>query len=49
MEISGNKGGTFVSVTNEIEHDTPQKLIVGVRDSTEGFTLVLANLKAFGI
>ena len=46
-EFRAIEGGTFVSVTNEIEHDTPEKLIAEVRDSTEGFTLVLANLKAY--
>lgn len=40
------KEGTFVSVTNEITQGDPQKLVAEVRDSTEGFTLVLANLKA---
>lgn len=40
------KEGTFVSVTNEIDQEDPEKLITEVRDSTEGFTLVLANLKA---
>jgi uncharacterized protein YndB with AHSA1/START domain len=40
------KSGTFVSVTNEIVQPDPEKLLAEVRDSTEGFTLVLANLKA---
>ncbi|MFU1856205.1 SRPBCC family protein [Sphingobacterium sp. NGMCC 1.201703] len=40
-------GGTFVSVTNTFEHATTEALIAEVRDSTEGFTLVLANLKAY--
>lgn len=40
------KQGTFVSVVNEISHNDTEKLIAEVRDSTEGFTLVLANLKA---
>jgi len=46
-EFRAIEGGTFVSVTNEIEHDTSEKLIAEVRDSTERFTLVLANLKAY--
>lgn len=40
------KDGTFVSVVNTIEQADPEKLIAEVRDATEGFTLVLANLKA---
>lgn len=40
------KEGTFVSVTNEITQQDTEKLVAEVRDSTEGFTLVLANLKA---
>ncbi len=40
------KDGTFVSVVNTIEQADPEKMIAEVRDSTEGFTLVLANLKA---
>jgi uncharacterized protein YndB with AHSA1/START domain len=40
------KNGTFVSVSNEIIQTDPEKLLAEVRDSTEGFTLVLANLKA---
>ena len=40
------KQGTFVSITNEISQNDNDKLIAEVRDSTEGFTLVLANLKA---
>lgn len=38
--------GTFVSVENEIVQEDAEKLVAEVRDSTEGFTLVLANLKA---
>lgn len=41
------KEGTFVSISNTISNEDPEKLITEVRDSTEGFTLVLANLKAF--
>lgn len=37
---------TFVSITNEIKGDDIEKVIASVRDSTEGFTLVLAGLKA---
>jgi uncharacterized protein YndB with AHSA1/START domain len=40
------KNGTFVSISNEIVQPDPEKLLAEVRDSTEGFTLVLANLKA---
>lgn len=40
------KDGTFVSVVNTIEQADPEKRIAEVRDATEGFTLVLANLKA---
>jgi uncharacterized protein YndB with AHSA1/START domain len=40
------KNGTFVSVINEIVQPDSAKLLAEVRDSTEGFTLVLANLKA---
>lgn len=41
------KNGTFVSITNEIATSDAEKLIADVRDSTEGFSLVLANLKAY--
>ncbi|PSK87431.1 SRPBCC domain-containing protein [Taibaiella chishuiensis] len=40
------KEGTFVSVVNTMEQADPEKLVAEVRDSTEGFTLVLGNLKA---
>ena len=40
------KEGTFVSIISKIENDDSEKLINDIRDSTEGFTLVLANLKA---
>lgn len=38
--------GTFVSVINAFPATDPDKTIAMVRDSTEGFTLVLAGLKA---
>lgn len=41
------KNGTFVSITNEIATSDAEKLIADLRDSTEGFSLVLANLKAY--
>lgn len=41
------KEGTFVSISNTISNEDTEKLVAEVRDSTEGFTLVLANLKAF--
>jgi uncharacterized protein YndB with AHSA1/START domain len=37
---------TFVSVTNEIISEDTDQTVAMVRDSTEGFTLVLAGLKA---
>lgn len=40
------RDGTFVSITNTITNENPEQLLSEVRDSTEGFTLVLANLKA---
>jgi len=42
--FSEMKEGTFVSIISEIPGTDSEKLIAGVRDSTEGFTLVLANL-----
>ncbi|TDE28545.1 polyketide cyclase [Flavobacterium ranwuense] len=41
------KVGTFVSIVNSVFHDETEKLISQIRDSTEGFTLVLAGLKAY--
>lgn len=38
--------GTFVSIVNSGFQGDTNKLIAQVRDSTEGFTLVLAGLKA---
>jgi uncharacterized protein YndB with AHSA1/START domain len=38
--------GTFVSIVNSGFQGDADKLIAQVRDSTEGFTLVLAGLKA---
>jgi uncharacterized protein YndB with AHSA1/START domain len=38
--------GTFVSIVNSGFKGTPDELIAQVRDSTEGFSLVLAGLKA---
>ena len=38
--------GTFVSIVNSGFQGDTDKLIAQVRDSTEGFTLVLAGLKA---
>ena len=43
-EMSGNS--TFVSITNDGFTGDIEKIIAQVRDSTEGFTLVLAGLKA---
>nr|WP_314898024.1 SRPBCC family protein [uncultured Flavobacterium sp.] len=39
--------GTFVSIVNSGFHGETEKLISQIRDSTEGFTLVLAGLKAY--
>ncbi|MFV8346375.1 SRPBCC family protein [Flavobacterium sp. ZB4P13] len=39
--------GTFVSIVNSGFHGETEKLIAQIRDSTEGFTLVLAGLKAY--
>jgi uncharacterized protein YndB with AHSA1/START domain len=41
-----NSTSTFVSVINTGFTGDPEKIISGIRDSTEGFTLVLAGLKA---
>ncbi len=38
---------TFVTITNTGFIGTSENLITQIRDATEGFTLVLANLKAF--
>ena len=38
---------TFVSIVNGDFTGEPQKIISQIRDSTEGFTLVLAGLKAY--
>ncbi len=40
------EAGTFVSIVNNGFKGSPEQVIVQVRDSTEGFTLVLAGLKA---
>lgn len=39
--------GTFVSIFNTGFQGETEKLISQIRDSTEGFTLVLAGLKAY--
>lgn len=39
--------GTFVSIVNSGFHGETEKIISQIRDSTEGFTLVLAGLKAY--
>ncbi len=44
--FKGLPEGTFVSVVNTFDGADTEKIIAMVRDSTEGFTLVLANLKA---
>ncbi|MBZ4190296.1 SRPBCC family protein [Niabella beijingensis] len=41
-----DKASTFVSIINSGFKGATDQLIAQVRDSTEGFTLVLANLKA---
>ena len=38
---------TFVNVVNSGFKGTPDELLAQVRSSTEGFTLVLAGLKAY--
>ena len=40
------KAGTFVSIINSGFTGSPEQIIAQVRDSTEGFTLVLAGLKS---
>ena len=39
--------GTFVSIINTGFQGDTEKIIAQIRDSTEGFTLVLAGLKAY--
>jgi uncharacterized protein YndB with AHSA1/START domain len=39
--------GTFVSIINSGFQGETEKIISQIRDSTEGFTLVLAGLKAY--
>ena len=41
------EAGTFVSILNSGFQGDTEKLIAQIRDSTEGFTLVLAGLKAY--
>jgi uncharacterized protein YndB with AHSA1/START domain len=41
------EGGTFVSIVNSGLKGEVEKVLAAVRDSTEGFTLVLAGLKAW--
>ncbi|MFV5700728.1 SRPBCC family protein [Flavobacterium sp. XS2P12] len=41
------EAGTFVSIINSGFQGETEKLISQIRDSTEGFTLVLAGLKAY--
>ncbi len=41
------KSKTFVDIVNSGFKGTPDELLVQVRNSTEGFTLVLAGLKAY--
>lgn len=41
-----DEASTFVSIVDSGFKGDPDQLIARVRDSTEGFTLVLANLKA---
>lgn len=42
-----NEHETFVSITNSGFHGDTDKIIDQVRNSTEGFTLVLAGAKAY--
>lgn len=42
-----NESKTFVKIINSRFEGTPDELLAQVRDSTEGFTLVLAGLKAY--
>jgi uncharacterized protein YndB with AHSA1/START domain len=41
------EAGTFVSIINSGFQGETEKLISQIRDSTEGYTLVLAGLKAY--
>ena len=41
------EAGTFVSIVNNGFQGETEKIISQIRDSTEGFTLVLAGLKAY--
>ncbi|MFV5693703.1 SRPBCC family protein [Flavobacterium sp. LT1R49] len=41
------EAGTFVSIVNTGFQGDTEKIIAQLRDSTEGFTLVLAGLKAY--
>ena len=45
--ISLNESQTFVKIINSGFKGTSDDLITQIRDSTEGFTLVLAGLKAY--
>ena len=42
-----NKSRTFVSIINSGFKGTPDELLTQIRDSTGGFSLVLAGLKAY--
>ena len=42
-----DKSRTFVSIINSGFKGTPDELLAQIRDSTGGFTLVLAGLKAY--
>jgi len=42
-----NNNSTFVSIVNNNFSGDIEKVITQIRDSTEGFTLVLAGLKAY--
>lgn len=42
-----NENSTFISIVNRGYKGNTEQIIVKVRDSTEGFTLVLAGLKAY--
>lgn len=44
-EIAANR--TFVTITNTGFIGAPEEVIAQIRDATEGFALVLANLKAY--
>ena len=45
--IPMDKSRTFVNIVNSGFKGDPEELLAQVRDSTEGFTLVLAGLKAY--